>query len=244
MSLLDWGCGLGKFAAQVAATGQLHVAACDIDDQFVAQAAQLGAGAVEPFVIDERAPVVALPDATFDVVTMLDVVEHLGPDSLQKALAEIARLLRPGGLLVITVPHRGFFHWADIENLKFRLPRAHRALYVAARGEADYSLAYGDGSRFGNYSVDGRWHRHFTLEELDDEVSPRFTRAEVQYFSVYQPCIAAPLILTEAVQKRLGRRGGLLNGFLWKAYVADADRVTDRRAYSVAASYSAVIGSR
>jgi SAM-dependent methyltransferase len=39
---------------------------------------------------------------TFDVVTALDVVEHVPDDG--RALTEIARVLRPGGILVATVP--------------------------------------------------------------------------------------------------------------------------------------------
>jgi SAM-dependent methyltransferase len=50
------------------------------------------------------ADLTALPfrDATFDVVTALDVIEHIADDAA--ALGEIARVLRPGGILVATVP--------------------------------------------------------------------------------------------------------------------------------------------
>lgn len=40
----------------------------------------------------------------FDAVTMLAVLEHLRPNALTKLLDEIHRILRPGGLLVITTP--------------------------------------------------------------------------------------------------------------------------------------------
>src|ERR1044072_362687 len=42
------------------------------------------------------------PDSTFDVVLALDVLEHLEDDDA--GLRAITRLLKPGGLLVITVP--------------------------------------------------------------------------------------------------------------------------------------------
>jgi len=42
------------------------------------------------------------PDASFDIVSMLDVLEHLRDDSM--AAQEIHRVLRPGGHLVLSVP--------------------------------------------------------------------------------------------------------------------------------------------
>lgn len=45
----------------------------------------------------------ALPDASFDVVTMMDVFEHVGEPGAM--LAEIRRVLRPGGVLFIKVPN-------------------------------------------------------------------------------------------------------------------------------------------
>ena len=54
----------------------------------------------------------ALPfgDATFDVVCAFDVVEHCEPEAL--ALAELARVLKPGGRLLISVPA---YQWAWTE---------------------------------------------------------------------------------------------------------------------------------
>ena len=40
----------------------------------------------------------------FDVITMLAVVEHLGPDQVGGLAQSCARWLKPGGVLVITVP--------------------------------------------------------------------------------------------------------------------------------------------
>ncbi|GAB4313063.1 MAG: hypothetical protein Kow0069_14040 [Promethearchaeota archaeon] len=50
--------------------------------------------------------VTAMPyrDGAFDLVTALDVLEHVKDD--QKAVDELVRVLAPGGLLLITVPHR------------------------------------------------------------------------------------------------------------------------------------------
>jgi ubiquinone/menaquinone biosynthesis C-methylase UbiE len=50
------------------------------------------------------------PDASFDVILCSEVFEHL-PDAI-KALDEFARLLKPGGRLIITAPFASFVHFA------------------------------------------------------------------------------------------------------------------------------------
>jgi len=62
-------------------------------------------------------------DATFDLVTCLDVVEHLDDDTA--ALREMWRVLRPGGHLLVTVPaHRWL--WGDQDEVNL-----HKRRYVA-----------------------------------------------------------------------------------------------------------------
>jgi SAM-dependent methyltransferase len=57
-------------------------------------------------------------DSFFDVVTMLAVFEHLEPPDMTKLLREIHRVLRHGGVYVMTTPA----HWADtILNVMARL---------------------------------------------------------------------------------------------------------------------------
>lgn len=48
---------------------------------------------------------VALPDAHFDAVLLFEVVEHLNDIHLNDTLAEVARLLKCGGAVVITTPN-------------------------------------------------------------------------------------------------------------------------------------------
>jgi 2-polyprenyl-3-methyl-5-hydroxy-6-metoxy-1,4-benzoquinol methylase len=45
------------------------------------------------------------PDASFDVVLCMDVIEHLTFADQERALTEMARLLKPGGKLLLTVPN-------------------------------------------------------------------------------------------------------------------------------------------
>ena len=54
------------------------------------------------------------PDNHFDIITALDVIEHLDDDLA--ALTELKRVLRPGGLLVVSVPaYKALWtYWDDI----------------------------------------------------------------------------------------------------------------------------------
>jgi SAM-dependent methyltransferase len=78
----------------------------------------------------------------FDSVTMLDVLEHTADE--RATLAEVHRVLRPGGLLVLTVPARHLFSFLDPDNVKFRFPRLHRTVYSARFGSTRYHERFVD----------------------------------------------------------------------------------------------------
>jgi ubiquinone/menaquinone biosynthesis C-methylase UbiE len=42
------------------------------------------------------------PDDSFDMISMFDAIEHIGDDN--KAMNEVARILKPGGSIIISVP--------------------------------------------------------------------------------------------------------------------------------------------
>ena len=57
---------------------------------------------IDPHVVRGFAESLPFPDATFDLVTCFSVIEYIERPSA--ALAEIARVLRPGGVAVVAVP--------------------------------------------------------------------------------------------------------------------------------------------
>ena len=54
---------------------------------------------------------------SFDLVTIMDVLEHVGND--KKAIEEIWRILQPEDVLILSVPHSGAFDFLDPDNLLF-----------------------------------------------------------------------------------------------------------------------------
>lgn len=101
-SVLDIGCGDGSFLAHVAGlSGDRPVRWVGVDYS----EDQLAAARRLPYEfhrcdLDQGIP---LPDASMDIVHAAEVIEHLyDPDLL---LEECARVLRPGGKLVVTTPN-------------------------------------------------------------------------------------------------------------------------------------------
>jgi SAM-dependent methyltransferase len=95
--ILDAGCGTGNNLLHLSR----HGAACGIDLSGEALRFCRGRG-----VAVARASLLALPfpDASFDCVTSFDVLYHRWVEDDGRAMAEMARVLRPGGLLLARVP--------------------------------------------------------------------------------------------------------------------------------------------
>lgn len=50
-----------------------------------------------------------LSDNSFDLVLCLDVLEHLGFEEQERAISEIRRILKPGGIMFLTLPNLAHF---------------------------------------------------------------------------------------------------------------------------------------
>lgn len=96
-SVLDVGCGTGTFAIAFAARRpDVRVTGIDGDEEILARArAKAGADAVEWQ--EGMAGELPFADDSVDVVTMSLVLHHLMPAQKREALAEIRRVLKPGG---------------------------------------------------------------------------------------------------------------------------------------------------
>lgn len=99
---LDVGCGPGTF---IGTLGSEHRSTgVDISRRFVDYARAHYGGANSKFV--EMAPgLLDFSDRSFDIVTCIEVIEHLAEAEVARLLEEIMRVLRPGGQLLASTPN-------------------------------------------------------------------------------------------------------------------------------------------
>ncbi len=118
--LLDLGCGGGRHAYEAMRRGAVVTAVdadaaevkdvaslmhvLNTDDQATTSSGGKGAAGVA------NALALPFPDAAFDRVIAAEVLEHIPDD--RGAMAELARVLRPGGTMAVTVPR----WWPELLN--------------------------------------------------------------------------------------------------------------------------------
>jgi len=97
LRLLDFGCGVGDFLHFAQQKGY-DISGADVSaDARQFSTAKLGKKIMRP---DE---VFALPDASFDIITMWHVLEHIS--NLKRQVSELNRLLANGGRLIVALPN-------------------------------------------------------------------------------------------------------------------------------------------
>jgi len=130
--------------------------------------------------------------ASVDIVLFLDVLEHV--DNEPRAIEEIHRVLRPGGTLLLSVPHSGLFAFLDPQNMSARF-----------HGRADPS----------------RYHRHYSVSMLETLLNGRFSIKHEQFGSLflYPITFAAANFLKKHLRVDAGaflrRLGDLDNDISW-----------------------------
>jgi len=115
--LLDFGCGIGRYVAQMAAAGWK---AEGLDPASKAVSAGRRAGLT---IHQGTLPGTDLPDGRYDVITMWHALEHV--PSPKATLEAARRLLRPGGRLMVVVPRFDSLssRWSGVSWYGLRLPR-------------------------------------------------------------------------------------------------------------------------
>lgn len=115
---VDVGCGTGRNMAILA---QYAETVAGLDRSLAALSIAVSRGLAAGCVDGHSLP---LADESVDLLTAFDVLEHMDDDV--RALEEFNRVLRPGGLLMVTVPAYRFL-WSEHDEALM-----HRRRYVAS----------------------------------------------------------------------------------------------------------------
>jgi len=128
---LDAGCGSGRMLQELAGYGE--ASGIELDPDAAAFAASRGSGEVKVGRLEE------LPweADTFDLIICLDVIEHTVDD--RRTLAELRRVCKPGGWLLVTVPaYQALWSLHDAANHHYR--RYSRRTLRTAAVEAGWNV--------------------------------------------------------------------------------------------------------
>ena len=140
---------------------------------------------------DVRADSIEFPEAYFDAVTCLEVMEHV--PSEKALIRELARVTKPGGTLVLSVPHKGLLTFLDTGNFKFRFPRLVKFYYHVLRHDKEtYRRRFveRENGMYGDVSVSKRmWHMHYTTAEIREIVTPYYEIEETVRYGLFTPVI-------------------------------------------------------
>ncbi len=130
--ILDAGCGGGAVLAELARLGT----AVGLEPSATSRERALARGGGE--VLDGGLEALPFADDEFDLALTLDVLEHLDDD--RAALAELRRVVRPGGALVVTVPAHPRL-WSRHDELNHHRRRYTRASLRAAATGGGWAVA-------------------------------------------------------------------------------------------------------
>jgi SAM-dependent methyltransferase len=102
--VLDAGCGVGWGSELLRLSGAMSVVGVDISEEALADARRRAPEC--EFVPGDLAKL-PFPDHEFDVIVCMEALEHA--DDTAGALDQLARVLRPGGVLLVSSPNPGVY---------------------------------------------------------------------------------------------------------------------------------------
>lgn len=132
LRILEIGCGTGSNLTMLQAFGEVE--AIEPDDG----ARRVALDRFDVAIGDGMLPDgLAVPDATYDLIVMLDVLEHVEDDTA--ALEQVRRKLKPGGRLLLTVPAMPWL-WSSHDEAHHHFRRYTARTLVGALTAARYTI--------------------------------------------------------------------------------------------------------
>lgn len=135
LKVVDCGCGTGYFAQRLIQKGYEVTGVDDHLDSIVRAKALLG----ENHFREGSAERFPFPPESVDVITLLDVLEHLRED--RQALRSLYESLKPGGYLIITVP-AFMLLWSDWDRALHHFRRYSSSELLSKVREAGFQISF------------------------------------------------------------------------------------------------------
>ncbi|MDP6642287.1 MAG: class I SAM-dependent methyltransferase [Candidatus Nanoarchaeia archaeon] len=153
-NILDVGCASGYFTVHFKDKAK-NVYGVDIKKDLIDEAKKKYKDINFKLIKSEKLPFKA---NMFDVVLLLDVLEHVNNDKLM--IDEIYRVLKKDGLLILSVPHKGLLTFLDPDNLKITMPSLYKLLYVIVKRKFPI--------------IKNEIHKHYSFEEINRLIENKF----------------------------------------------------------------------
>ena len=202
--VLEVGCGTGVHARLLAQAGA-RVTAVDLTPTAVELTRRrLELAGLEADVREADAESLPFADASFDFVWSWGVVHH--SENTERVLAEIARVLKPGGRIALMVYHRSSItFWID---------------YVLNRGVVRGGLLRESPDELANRWSDGVIARHYTRRSLTGALAPWFEDIETQVMGQMSEAVPLPRRLRKYVAPVVPRTAqqALVRRYGWFLY--------------------------
>ena len=124
MRILDLPCGRGFYLNMLRYVSDCALVGADLDWEAVAIARRVLRRQAKIQIHQASITAMPYPRACFDAVILSEVLEHIGDDV--RGLQEAYRVLKPGGVLAVTVPNANYpFLWDPINKVLERVFNRH-----------------------------------------------------------------------------------------------------------------------
>ena len=112
--ILDMPCGRGFYLNMIRYVSQCRLIGAELDWDVIRKAQRHVGSLPEIFLSNCNIYALPFPDDSFDAVILSEILEHIDDDVA--GLKEIYRVLKPGGVVAITVPNADYPFWWDPIN--------------------------------------------------------------------------------------------------------------------------------
>lgn len=205
MRVLDVGCGRGEILRHVRQAGAEGVG-IDYADAAIAIAAEVSGCAV----LKADAKALPFPDASFDRIFFLGVIDHLHDWELEACFAEFKRVLKPGGFVLVHTCTNTLYYKVWSYGLRRLLARGLGKLGLKVRDPRPPRSSEDEALHINEHSA-GSLSAFFRRIGWRAEVEPR-----MNYKLVLRELYPSPLPADFPLKPSCGLGAALYRSLLWR----------------------------